>query len=172
MNIVLNHEIFHKVLLDILDNSPYGSGELSDFKYWNPKDLIEYFFDGSEKLSPIKDGVMNIDLDDYYTIKKVIGYTNKNTPTIFTNTKYFDKRTSKLIGSFFCHEYGHKKGFDHHFFNTKVRQFSLSYLLNVAYEKAWELIFNGDQAAADKKIVCKRTWKTLFLKKVCYAINN
>lgn len=122
-------------------------GELSEYKDHSPAELYRYFMDGSEKLSPEVDGVINLEIDDYYSFKRVIAYTKKHIKTIFVNTKYFDNTTHCAAGSNFCHEYGHKKGFLHDFWATARRPFSICYKINRAFERAYAMIYGAPTPA-------------------------
>lgn len=141
MEVVINSVAFKNIFIRTLENRDYANGELSLWKDQTPIAIYNHFMSGAETLSPTKDNKMDIDIDDYYTWKRVIGYTYRNISTIFVNTKYFDKRGPKLIGSNICHEYGHKIGWDHDFRRTKRRKDSLCYLLNEIYEYAYDSVY-------------------------------
>jgi len=168
MRLVYNSDVFRGIFLTLLDQRDYQKGELSDWRYHTPDEIYRYFMNGVEVLSPELDYEVDFFVDDYYTFKKVIGHTYPNDKYVYSNTKYLDRRSSKLVGSNFTHEYGHKKGFKHDFRRTKRREDSLSYLLNIAYERAWDVIF-GDISERDKVLVCKRRW--IFFKK-CWWENS
>ena len=165
MEIIINLQLFKDNFISILERSDYRNGELSGWKNKTSLEIYDHFMSGAETLTPQKDGVMNIEVDDYYTFKSVFGYTMEHIPTIFTNTKYFDVNTTKEIGSNFCHEWGHKIGFDHDFKSTYRRNFSLCYLLNLIYEKTYNQHFG--LIVDDQKIYCKRKWYAPW-KKVCW----
>ena len=168
MKRVLNHENFKENLLYLLRTRNYAEGELSEWRHHSPESIYEYLMDGSEILHPEKDGVLNLWVDDYYSFKKVIGYTTRSDDYIYSNTKYLDHRSAKMVGSNYVHEWGHKKGFSHDFRSTSRRRNSLCYLLNIAYETTWDDLYTGDVVPeADKIKVCTRTWYTLWLGKKC-----
>jgi len=139
MQTVLNSNDFKiRLLTELSENM---NGELSKWKYAKPVEIYNRIISGAVSLDENKDGVIDIQMDDYYSFKKVIGYTKKNIQTIFVNTKYFDRRSHKQIGSNLTHEYGHKCGFSHHFRNTSVRNRSICYILNDVFESAYDAIF-------------------------------
>jgi len=125
--------------------------------------------EGAEVLDPEVDYEIDIYVDDYYSLKKVIGYTYRNTKYQYVNSRYFDKRSTKLIGSNVLHEYGHKLGFGHDFRRTKRRPFSVCYQLNDIYEECYDQLM-GNLPQRIKK--CYRSWRTLWLKKYCYWVEE
>lgn len=165
MEEVINSEIFKDIFLRKLYNRNYHEGELSPWRYETPEAIFKHIMEGAETLSPEIDYEFDIDIDDYYSFKSVIGYTYPNITTIFVNTKFFDARSSRLCGSNLLHEQGHKLGFSHDFFSTKRRQDSLCYLLNEIYEEAYEKVFSVNYSA-----VCVRPWYFLKLKRVCKKV--
>lgn len=160
MQLILNSDLFKEKFLAIADYH----GELSKWKDATITEIFAYLMNGSEILSPDIDGEIDLFVDDYYTPKRVIGHTYDSDRFIYTNTKYFDTYSTKLVGSNFLHEYGHKKGFDHDFKSTARRDFSLCYLLNDIYERTWDELL-GDPSERDKVLVCTRSWRTLFFQR-------
>lgn len=47
------------------------------------------------------------------SLSKVVGYTNKNSPIIYTNSKFHDKYDECLVASNLAHEWTHKMGYGH-----------------------------------------------------------
>jgi len=140
-------------------------GETSKYKDASNQRIYKMIMDGAETLDPIVDNEMDIFIDDYFSWRRVIGYTKKNIKTIFVNTRYFDKRGTKLIGSNIMHEYGHKLGFGHDFYATDRRPFSICYQLNNIYEECYDRLFGY---TLSKIKVCYRPWYFLGLRKKCY----
>lgn len=166
MEIVYNNPIFKEVFIELLKTRDYKNGELSTFRLDTPEEIYNYFMNGVEILSPEQDYEVDFFLDDYYTFKNVIGHTYPSDKYVYTNTKYSDVRNTKLCGSNFTHEYGHKKGFSHDFKRTARRNNSLCYILNDAYEISWDRIF-GEASATEKILVCRRVWYKLWIGKKC-----
>ena len=148
MEHIFNHSTFRNIFIKTIqkeiDNGNFKKGEksyLRDTK--NAQDLYKFFMNGSEVLNPEANKVIDIFVDDYYTLKGVIGYTYPSINTMFVNTRFFDKRSTKLCGSNITHEYTHKKGAKHSFKRNYYRQFSFSYLMNNIYEMSYELIYEN-----------------------------
>jgi len=167
MNYVLNSEVFKRNFINVLNGNSFDLGERSVWKKSTPELIYKRFMSGATVLSPELDAVINIEVDDYYTWKGVIGYTKRSIPTIYMNTKFFDKRSTMLCGSTLCHEYGHKCGFGHDFRRTKTRPLSICYLINKIYNISYMELFGIEKRKY--KTICKRSWKTLFFKR-CYKV--
>ena len=151
MDLIINSDLFKEKFLGLTDYH----GELSVWKDATITAIYQHIMEGAETLSPEIDNEMDLFVDDYYTIKRVIGMTYESDKFIYTNTKYFDTNSTKAVGSNFLHEWGHKIGFDHDFKATSRRDFSLCYLLNTIYEECWDEMF-GEPSDNDKVLVCKR----------------
>jgi len=141
MELVLNSDLFRSKILGLRD----AFGETSNWRTAPNIKIWEHIESGREILSPDLDNDLDIILDDYYTLKRVIGYGYPSTPTIYVNTRYFDavdlsaaNHHRKNAGSNFLHEYFHKLGFAHDFSSTSRRPYSLCYLGNTVYEECWD----------------------------------
>lgn len=160
MRIVLNSENLKNKILRITEYD----GELSKWKGATITAIYSHIMSGAEVLDPEVDYEMDLFVDDYYTPTNTVGKTYPNDKFIYTNTNFFDTNSTKRIGSNFFHEWGHKLGFAHDYKDTPRRKRSLCYLMNRAYEEAWEDIF-GEPSENDKVMVCERSWRTLFLQR-------
>jgi len=164
MHRVLNSTIFRdKVML------MKKHGERSKWKDKTNLEIYNHIMSGQEVLNGEEvDYELDIFVDDYFSLKRVIGYTYPSIKTIFVNTRYFDKRNTRDIGSNILHETGHKLGFSHDFRATKDRPYSICYQLNKVYEECHNILMG---TVISKVKVCHRSWKTLWLKKYCYWID-
>ena len=160
LHTVINSRIF----MDAIIKMKPMKGELSIWKDATNMSIYKHIMSGAETLDPVEDYELDIYVDDYYSLKWVIGYTRPSIKTIYINSRYFDKRTTKLIGSNILHEQGDKLGFKHAF--RKPSRSCICYQLNDIYETCYDRIFGKGQA--NKVKVCYRPWKFLKLKKVCY----
>jgi hypothetical protein len=152
---VLNSSNFKKALLEL---ARYCPGELSEWRTKTPEEIVQHFFSGREVLEPTEDKEFDIYVDNFFSWRGVIGYTNRNTKWMFVNTRFFDRNSTRSIGSNIIHEYGHKIGFEHHFKRTSVRPLSLCYLLNKAYSRAHKEIYGQAKTARVKRIGRKKPW--------------
>ena len=166
MLLIMRSDLFKQRLLKKLDERDYQNGELSKWKHASPDEIYIHIMRAQEILNPEADNEVDLWVDDYFTWSGVVGHTYKNDPYIYTNTRFFDVRTSKLNVSNFLHEWFHKLGFGHDFRSTRRRKDSLCYLGNEVYEECWDIMF-GEPSANDKVLVCYRSWKRLWFKK-CY----
>tara|TARA_R110000868_G_C10972634_1_gene770608 strand:- start:902 stop:1492 length:591 start_codon:yes stop_codon:yes gene_type:complete len=161
MHTVINSSIFRDQILKL---KPFD-GERSKYKNLSNMEVYKMIIHGADIHEPQMDYELDIFVDDYYTWKKVIGYTKPRVDRIIrVNTKYFDKRHTVDIGSNILHEYGHLMGFGHDFFYNDERPSSICYQFNKAYENAYKKLFNLQTAPVR---VCSRPWKYLKLRKVC-----
>jgi len=166
MHTVINSNIFRDQILKL---KPF-KGERSKYKGLANTEIYQMLMQGSDIHEPQLDYELDIFVDDYYSFKKVIGYTKPSVDSIIrVNTKYFDGRHTRDIGSNILHEYGHLMGFSHDFFNSNERPSSICYQFNKAYEAAYNKLFNLQTAPVK---VCSRSWKSLWLKKSCRWIDR
>lgn len=78
------------------------------------------------------------DVEMYYSIKRVLGYTLGNQPLgkykIWINSKYMLSWNHCDLGSLLGHETAHKKGFKHDSKYSPPRDFSVPYSINAAFK--------------------------------------
>ena len=97
--------------------------------------IYNLIMSGKEVLSPTEDHEIDIDIMMYYSIKGVIGYTYPNVLRTWVNRRFFKNFSSANIAGNLIHEWAHKVGFDHDFFNTKQRPYSVPYALGYLVEE-------------------------------------
>lgn len=108
---------------------------------------------------------------------KVLGFMNPGKPKIHLNYRYFDKLSKKKLCSLTGHEWTHTCGARHS--GPHFRQ-AFSYFMNKVIEYCYDyLIINGNEDVSDDwriddieepkkpeyKTVCRRSWKTLWIKR-------
>lgn len=138
---ILNSTMFRDKLLKL--SMTQKNGERSKWKDATNMEIYRRLMSGADRFNETEDNVINLYVDDYYTIKNVIGYTTLNSKYIYVNTKYFDTRSNMLVGSNILHEYGHQVGFSHDFWNTPQRNNSLCYQLNRIYEETHKVLIGN-----------------------------
>lgn len=135
MGQVVSSTTFQQCLKEEIDKSYSLCGERSKWKNATADEIYKQLF-------PI-----TLQIKTYYSLRNVIGYGLPNDPWIHLNTRYLDKRelfddeSLMLIGSNLLHEHGHDVGFDHDFYDTQERKYSICYILNRAYERAFRIIY-------------------------------
>lgn len=160
---IIKSEHFYKNFMMVLRLRDYQKAERSKFKNYSPEQIYLTFMRSVEVLgSQEVDYEMDAEVVGYFSLKTVMGWTNKNIKQFHVNVRYLRNGTTKTFGSLNCHEHSHKLGFDHDFYKTKDRPNSISYLLNLIYEITHDEIYKKRYEE-----VCFRSWKTFFRKR-CY----
>lgn len=157
METVLTSHVFFECFLMEVAKSYYLCGERSK---WKDKSADEIF----AQIFPI-----TLWIKQYNSFKNVVGYGYPNDKWIYLNTKFldqrsvFDEESLMLVGSNLLHEHGHDQGFEHDFYDTPERKFSICYILNRAYERAYRIIYQLPEPVIKTYIPWyKRLWKRLF----------
>lgn len=170
MHQIMNSRIFMDSMMKIKK-----TGERSEWKNKSNAEIYKHIMSGSEVLTPEKDGVIEFAVDDFRQKfsrfrSMIVGFTYpKQDKIIRVNVKYLDNQPTVKIGSNQLHEIGHLLGFKHDFYATAERPNSICYQLNEVYEDCYRRIFNVQKK---KKTVCRRSWKTLWLVKRCYTVEE
>ncbi len=81
----------------------------------------------SEKVSPAKNYVLDVELELYYENSSTIGYTFPDSTRIWMNTKFFNTFTPYKVADNLTHEWIHKLGFTHDVAATVNRPNSVPY---------------------------------------------
>jgi len=91
--------------------------------------LYDLLMSGAEALptQTAADHVMDFDLEMYTGRASVLGYTNPGTLTVWINSNFYDYATVNEIAMNLTHEWCHKMGFDHDYYNTARRPYSVPY---------------------------------------------
>jgi hypothetical protein len=84
---------------------------------------------GREVLNEEEDEEIDVYVTMYYSLKRVIGYTYPDTARTWINRRYFKKFSSAQIAGNLMHEWLHKAGFDHDFYPTAKRPYSVPYAI-------------------------------------------
>lgn len=149
------------------------SGETSNYKHMSGKEVLKMINCADEILLPNTKGVINIDIDDVYLRRGIVGYTYATVLTVFTNTRFFDSEDlspeyhhRKQSGSNLLHEWLHKIGFDHDFYSTERRPFSVCYQGNRIYEECWDELIAPLLKKEIVKYSYRRWFKTYTVEKI------
>ena len=97
-----------------------------------------------------------------------IGTYNPKTGNLHINGYKLPKLTVPQLVAHLCHEYAHHQGFTHgnNWYTKNKGLYSVPYYISDNMNR-----WLGVAPAPKKKLVCKRTWKTLWLKETCYETN-
>jgi hypothetical protein len=119
----------------VITHSVNGKKTFVDNKGMSNEEIYRIILEGSELVSPEKNGRMDIELELYEQDNTTIGYTYPDTGRIWINQKYFQRYTPVQVADNLFHEWLHKLGFDHSVkYNTK-RNFSVPYALGYLMEE-------------------------------------
>lgn len=76
-----------------------------------------------------------IDVEMYWTVRRVLGYTIEGVNKEWINRRYMMSWNRCDLGSLLGHETAHKKGYGHDFYYSPPRNFSVPYSINAAFDK-------------------------------------
>ena len=76
---------------------------------------------------------VEIDIEMYWTVKRVLGYTLPSVPKVWLNRRYMTKWNVCDTASLLAHEASHKVGYGHDFKATARRPQSVPYSVNRAF---------------------------------------
>ena len=97
---ILNHTFNGKKTF--VDNRGYTNGQ-----------IYQIILDGAEKLTPVKNNQMDVEVELYSANTNVVGYTYPNSKRIWVNSTFFNLYTPAGIAHNLFHEWMHKLGFEH-----------------------------------------------------------
>jgi len=136
----LNSDEFKQFVLNFSYKSTYTTGRLWSKKTYTEtinkfdttkmtnEEVYQTIMNGAEILSPQIDHEADICLQiDYKNKKGVIGYTYPTTQWQYIYNWFFKSATIEEIAGNIGHEFFHKLGFDHAYYNTPTRQYSVPY---------------------------------------------
>ena len=113
-NAVLNHTYQNQVTF--VDNNGMSNEEI----YYT-------LLDGIEKLDPVLDNEVDLDITLYYSNNSTVGYTYPDTHRIWVNNKFFSGYSLSKVAANAVHEWTHKLGFGHDYSKTTRRNYSVPY---------------------------------------------
>lgn len=138
---ILRSQLFKKYILE-MDRSYWLKGCSKNCKFKSKSNLwiYETLMNGQEEGTEV-DYVANLQIVQYYTLAKVIGYMTPGKPKIYVNIRYFDGMLIIKVVSNFGHEWTHVLGARHS--GPWIRQ-SFPYFMNQVIEKCYShLITKG-----------------------------
>ncbi len=133
------------------------------------QELYTLIMSGWDKFDQTKDG--DVDLKSHLHYKRwsrAIGHTYPSTFKTWMNTKFWTGSETDivaLIAGNIVHEYMHNLGFDHAFDWNPTRQFSVPYAIGTIVRQLVDKSYVPGPKTFKK--VCRRSWKSLWLRKTC-----
>lgn len=94
-----------------------------------PAQVYKKLLSGAEKLQPVVDNEMDLEVRFYYAGTSTVGYTYPTVSYIMVNTKFFNNFTPRSVAANCLHEYMHKLGYGHDSAVTARRPYSVPYAL-------------------------------------------
>lgn len=132
-----------KSVLETVMNSPQFKKRVLGFTFkgerrfnenngMSNKEIFEHLMTGAEDLMPEHDQTMNFDLTLYRSLNpwsKVKGYTEPDSMRIYLNKKYYRRVSWTIIdvAANLAHEWVHKMGFGHEYYDNEERPFTVPY---------------------------------------------
>lgn len=89
--------------------------------------VYETIMAAAETLYPEVDEEMDLDITLYYKNNSTVGYTYPDTVRIWVNNKFFSGYTLGQVAANAVHEWTHKIGYGHSFYNNAQRPYSVPY---------------------------------------------
>ena len=99
------------------------------------EEIYEAIMDASETLIPEVDNEMDIDVTMYYKRTSTVGYTYPDTTRTWVNSRFFNGYTAGQVASNATHEWTHKIGFGHSYYNNAARPYSVPYAIGGIIEE-------------------------------------
>lgn len=130
--IVLNSTDFKN---RILNHSYNGEKTFVDNKGMSNEEIYKTIMDGKEDLLPEIDNEMDLDMTLYYKNNSTVGYTYPDTIRIWVNDKFFAGYNPGQVANNAVHEWSHKLGFGHDYYNTPERAYSVPYAVGKIIEE-------------------------------------
>ncbi len=81
----------------------------------------------AEKLLPVIDNELDLNIKTYYSSSSTVGYTSSNINYINFNTKYLNSYSLSATAKTMMHEWLHKLGFGHAYYYSTSRNYSVPY---------------------------------------------
>jgi hypothetical protein len=99
------------------------------------EEIYEKIMEGAEDLIPEVDQEMDVDVTMYYKRSSTVGYTYPDTTRTWVNSRFFMGYTTGQVAANVTHEWTHKIGFGHSFYNNPSRPYSVPYAVGSIIEE-------------------------------------
>ena len=120
---------------EVLNHTYNGKKTYVDNGGLSNAEIYKKIIEGSEKLRPGKDSVMNLDLEVFTRADNTVGYTLPDVIRVWMNSKYLNIYTPAQVTTNMMHEWLHKLGFKHAYERTDNRSRSVPYSIGYLVAK-------------------------------------
>lgn len=111
----------------VLNHTYNGVKQFVDNRGLTNAQIYQSILDAAEKLTPVKNNIMDVGVKLYYENSNVVGYTSTSITYINVNTKFFNNYTTASVAGNLFHEWLHKLGYGHDSSATASRPYSVPY---------------------------------------------
>lgn len=122
--IVINSAEFKR---RVLEHTYNGQKTFVNNNGQSNEEIYETIMAAKEDLLPQVDQEMDLDITLYYKNNSTVGYTYPNTIRIWVNDKFFSGYTLGEVAANAVHEWTHKIGYGHSYYNSPERPYSVPY---------------------------------------------
>lgn len=98
-------------------------------------EIYETIMAASETLLPEIDQEMDLDMTLYYKNNSTVGYTYPDTIQVWVNDKFFSTNTLGQVAANAVHEWTHKIGYGHSYYNSPERPYTVPYAIGSIIEE-------------------------------------
>lgn len=119
----------------VIGHTHKGKKTFVDNNGMTNEEIYESIMDASETLIPDIDNEMDIDVTMYYKRSSTVGYTYPDTTRTWVNSRFFNGYTSGQVSANSVHEWTHKIGFGHSYYNNSDRPYSVPYAIGGIIEE-------------------------------------
>lgn len=111
----------------VLNHTYNGEKTFVDNEGMTNEEIYEKIMQADEVLLPEIDQEMDLDITMYYKYSSTVGYTYPNTTRIWVNSRFFNGFSFGQVAANAAHEWTHKLGYGHAFYNTPSRPYTVPY---------------------------------------------
>lgn len=137
---VISTDEFRNQVLNFTYN---GKKQFNNNDGYTNAEIYQIILNGAEELNKIKDNEMDLPIVTYYESSSTVGYTSSDVNQIYMNTKFLDQYSAAEASGNMMHEWLHKLGFDHAFYYSSSRDYSVPYAIGYIMESLAKKIANG-----------------------------
>lgn len=111
----------------VLNHTYNGEKTFNENNGLTNEEIYQTIMEGAEKLLPEIDEEMDLDITMYYKYSSTVGYTYPNTTRIWVNSRFFNGYSYGQVAANATHEWTHKLGFGHSYYNNASRPYTVPY---------------------------------------------